>query len=174
MTDIRPLYQGEVQYVTYADSSKSGPRVTLRLREREELDAFVGMEGKRFACVLVLIGDDEQPALPPAVVETPIKGGQFARLAGQWCKRPDFAEWIRPIYDRTMGGNGRGWGDVTPDDFTGQDGSPKGLEGYARHAILLLCQVDERKRLDHDPGAAALFDRLIRRPFMAHLEATKA
>ena len=163
---IEPTYSGECQFVTYADSSKGGPRITLRLRDRDELEAFIGMEGKRFALVLVQIGDDEQPVPPQKREPSPAKGGQLARLAGQWCKREDFARFIRPIYDRAMGGNGRSWGDVSPDDFTGAEGGLKGAEGYCRHAILVLCDVNSRRELDSNPDAAEKFNDLIRRPFM--------
>lgn len=97
------------------------------------------------------------------------KGGPLARLAGQWCRDPQFIEFIRPIYDRMMGGNGNGWGDVTPDDdFAGSN------EQWARHCILVICNINERKMLDHDDEAAAKFHKKIRVPFVERREEVKA
>lgn len=90
---VTPTHSGEVQFVTFADSSKGGPRITLRLQDRDELEAFVGMEGKRFMCVLVAIGDDEQPVPPPAKAPAQ-KLGPLALSAVQFCKNPAFWQWI--------------------------------------------------------------------------------
>jgi len=87
------------------------------------------------------------------------KGGALARLAGQWCKEPRFQEWIRAVYDRRMGGNGSGTGDIDPDEMT--------PEQLARHAILVMCLLQEsRSELDSDPRGADLFQKLIRTPYM--------
>lgn len=161
---VPTFYSGECQFVTFADSSKGGPRITLRLHDRAELEPFIGMEGKRFAMVLVQIGDDEQPVQQAAKADAVPKGGELAKLAGQWCSRSDFCDFIRPIYCRLMGGDGSSWGDVTPDDFR------NGKHGYCRHAILVICDVDSRAELDHDYDAAAKFNDVIRRPFMSWLK----
>lgn len=102
--------------------------------------------------VLVEIGDDEQPA------ETKEKIGPLCKLAVQWCKREDFAEWLRPYYDRHMGGDGAGWGDVGPNELGG-------LEAWCRHAILVLTGAKSRKELDTNLVAAQEFKR-IREMFM--------
>lgn len=88
------------------------------------------------------------------------KGGKLAQLAARWCRSPDFVEFIRPIYDRAKGGDGSGWGDVSPQtDF---DGS---TEAYARHCICVLCDVQSRAELDSNEQAAAVFHERIRKPF---------
>lgn len=90
------------------------------------------------------------------------KGGALAKLAGQWCASAAFAEFIRPIYDRAMGGDGSGWGDVAPRDFNNDTAL------YARHCILVLCDINSRRELDHNAAAAAKFHNLIRQPWIEH------
>ena len=85
-----PTYSGEVQFAGYTDSSRSGPRVTLRLSDRADLDRFVGCEGKRYMLALVEIGDDEQAVAPPAE-STPM--GPLCKWAVQRQKDPAFIEW---------------------------------------------------------------------------------
>ena len=100
--------------------------------------------------------------------EPELKGGELAKLAGQWCRDPRFLEWVRPIYDRTMGGDGKGWGDVTPESFSLAPG--KGQHDYCRHAMLVLCNIDSRRELDNDSGAAQRFHTLIRLPYSEWLK----
>ena len=95
------------------------------------------------------------------------KGGPLAKLAGQWCTKPEFLSFVRPLYDRAMGGDGSSWGDVTPRDF-GADAA--GQIGYCRHAILVLCEISSRAELDHDTAAAQRFHTLIREPYAEHLK----
>ena len=65
-----------------------------------------------------------------------------------------------------MGGDGTGYGDVSPRrDFGGDESA------YARHCILVLCDIDSRSELDHNAEAAEKFHRLIRLPFAEHLRA---
>lgn len=95
------------------------------------------------------------------------KGGPLAKLAGQWCASDKFLRWARPVYDRHMGGDGSGWGDVTPEDF---GGASTGQRGYLRHVVLVLCGVESRAMLDHDTAAADRFHQLIREPFAEYLK----
>lgn len=44
-------------------------------------------------------------------------------------------------------------------------------ENAAKEFILLACQVESRSELDTKPGAAALFHKLVREPFLAWKEA---
>ena len=88
------------------------------------------------------------------------KGGVLAQLAARMCKEPGFVAFIRPIYDRAMGGDGSGWGDVALRDFDGEE------ERYARHCIMVLCDLKEsRRELDHNPEAARKFRELIFKPW---------
>ncbi len=146
---MTPLHSGEVQFVTFADSSKGGPRITLRLSDREELEAFVGMEGRRFMLALVLIGDDETPAEPPAPKAEPEKpkGGELAKLAGMWCNDPEFQKWL------TKNQNAK----VPYDAET------------AAAVVRAWCGISTRAQLDHIPLAASHFKHYFRDPYHKHL-----
>lgn len=89
-----------------------------------------------------------------------MKGGPLARLAGMWCGTPAFQVWIRQVYDRHLGGDGHGCGDL--DEEAVERMGPAGL---ARHAILVICDIDSRRELDHNPRAAKAFNLRIRIPF---------
>ena len=77
--------------------------------------------GQRFMAVLVEIGDDDQPVIPQDTPEPQDKrkGGPLARLAGMWCNDRRFYDFIRPIYDKNMGGDGSGTGDIEPWEIGG-------------------------------------------------------
>lgn len=90
------------------------------------------------------------------------KGGALAKLAGQWCNLGSFFNWIRPVYDRKLGGNGSAFGDWDSDEVCASE--------FCRHAVLVMCDIDSRAMLDHDPIAAEKFHRLIRLPYAAYLE----
>ena len=118
--------------------------------------------GHRLAAVLVEIGDDDQPVaqIEPAKP----KGGDLAKLAGIWCNDSQFYQWIRPIYDVELGGNGLGHGDLE----IGYD--VIGWQGFCRHAILYFCGTYSRAELDNDEEAAERFHRLIRIPYSQWLK----
>lgn len=168
---ITPMFHAEVQLAGWSESHNGGCKVTFWLAEPSDLDAFRAMTvrkgntaGQRLACALVEIGDDEKPVQAPSATQQ--KGGALARLAGKWCRMPEFVSFIRPIYDRAMGGDGSSYGDVSPRrDFGGDESA------YARHCILVLCNIDSRAELDHNAEAAEKFHRLIRLPFAEHLRA---
>lgn len=156
---MTPLFQGEIQLRRWSESSTQGVQVTFALPDSGDLEPFKAKAGKRFMAVLVEIGDDEQPVEQPEPKRAAV--GPLCMLAVQWCKSPLFMSWIRQVYDRAMGGNGTGFGDIKPEHVGG-------AEGYARHAILVLCGIESRKELDTDPEAAERFHRLIRGPFQKH------
>jgi len=149
-----PVYAGEAQYVAYSDSSRNGPRITLRLPDREALEHFVGQDGRRVMVAIVLIGDDEHPEPPPAVKEqraaaaragavpSGARPGPLCMLAVQLCEMPAFWEFLAQFH-----------------------GAPAGKQSAVK-AVRDLCGVDSRRQLDSDHRAAALFHGLIRRPFM--------
>jgi len=70
------------------------------------------------------------------VSEEKPKGGDLARLAGQFCANPMFREWM---------------GAKTADE--------------AAKTIRYACNVSSRAELDHDEVAAAEFHRIYRLPF---------
>lgn len=133
---MTPNFQNEVQFVTFADSSKGGPRITLRLADRDELEAFVGMEGKRFMCVLVQIGDQEEP-VPPAEKATVFKEthrlGPLALSAVQICDSDEFRQWV---YEKSG---------MTAADY-----------------IKERCCIESRRELDANRPAADIFHGIMR------------
>lgn len=65
---MTPTFQDEVQLAGWSETHTGGPKVTFWLQDAEQLAVFKALTarkgntaGHRFACVLVEIGDDEQP-----------------------------------------------------------------------------------------------------------------
>lgn len=126
--------------------------------------ALFGMPGTTMA--LAALKDGYVAAKDVHIEDTPEKpkGGALSQLAGMWCNENEFYYFIRPVYDVFMGGNGNGYGDVTPnDDFDGV------LSKYCAHCIKVICEINSRAQLDHDPVAAEKFHKLIRGPYQKHL-----
>jgi hypothetical protein len=156
---MTPTFHGEVMLLDWSESHRGGAKVVFLLADRDDLDVFRLMTvakgkkaGQRLACVLVEIGDDEQPKPPPEPAkyregpQTPAedrKGGPLAKLAGMWCNSPDFQEWS---------------GYRTPED--------------ARMFILHNCGIESRADLDHNEEAARLFHHLIRIQYSGWLKET--
>ena len=146
-----------VSMKTMADNT---PRITIDLScSLSEFAALNVIRGAEFAIARMT----EAASLNNAQQETIAKGddqamGSLCKWAVMRCKEPEFADFIRPIYDRIMGGDGSRWGDVTPDDF--EDGK----EGYIRHCMLVICKVDSRKDLDR-PNVAIEFKSQIMHPW---------
>jgi hypothetical protein len=136
-----PLFSGEVQFRRYSDTSTQGQQIVLTLADREALSVFIGKEGKRFACVLVEIGDDEMPVEPvkPARKDT---RGPLCREACDLCKMPDFWEYVR-----SQGVECRGEPDAT-----------EYVHGF--------CGIGSRKDLDSNGEVAEYFRDGIRVPFI--------
>lgn len=139
---MTPTFQGEVQMRRWSDSSTQGVQVTFALPDSADLDPLKGMEGKRFMAVLVLIGDDEQPAIPEPVKRRKDTRGPLCREACDYCVMPDFWKWLRV------------------------NGKPCDSESEARAWVLELCDVRSRKELDTIAGAGDYFVQIVRRPFM--------
>jgi hypothetical protein len=154
MTEPTPTFAGEVQFRRYSDTSTQGTQIVLALSDREALQSFIGMEGKRFMAVLVQIGGDEKPISPNS---TELKQreplGDLCWRAVQWCKELEFQDWIscKALDDRVV------------------TGSCPISEDAARRLILLYCEVESRKELDTNPEAARKFNQLIRGPYQKHL-----
>lgn len=175
---MKTAFEGEVQFAGYTDSSRNGPRVTLRLADRDELQRFVGLEGKRFMVALVEIAEDGTPAEPQTqeqrnrmarervdamqLADKP-KGGPLARLAGQWCAMPSFHAWLL----RTMPDLCRVAIEAmdNPGELT-----PKPDSDIAAEVVRRVCNVASRADIDHNAWARDRFEALIRRPFMEELQ----
>lgn len=140
---MTPTFQGEVQLAGWSETHTGGCKVTFWLSDTSDLDVFRTLtvrkgntSGHRLACVLVEIGDDEQPVDPAEM-----KGGPLAKLAGMWCRDRYFIEWLKSA------------GVDYPDEW-----------------IKDVCAIKRKRELDHNPGAAEAFHRLIREPFSAWLK----
>jgi hypothetical protein len=140
-------------------------RLIVDVEPRDAVAAFglFGQPGTAMALAALKPG-----ATPEPEPEKP-KGGALSILAARWCQSLEFVEFIRPIYDRVMGGDGSGYGDVTPVDFEHKPGGNK-YELYSAHCIRVICNCEKsRSELDHDPRKAELFQRLIRGPFIKYM-----
>ena len=142
---MTPTFQGEVQMRRWSDSSTQGVQITFALHDSEALEPLKHKAGKRFACVLVEIGDDEQPVEPPKA-----KPGPLCREAIDLCARSEFWEWIEA------------------------DGVHCPNEAGAKAFVLAACGVRSRKQLDEGGDPASLFIGNIRIPFLKHMRARRA
>lgn len=154
MGEPTPTFAGEVQFRRYSDTSTQGTQIVLALPDREALQSFIGLEGKRFMAVLVQIGDDEQP-----VLNTPKTGdlkpreplGDLCWRAVQWCKEQEFHWWLASV--------------VLPERPHDLRVDEEDAKGY----ILEWCGITSRKELDTNPEAARKFNELFRKPYQKHL-----
>ena len=131
-------------------------RLTLDIEPRFAKAAFglFGAPGTPCAIAALRIG-----APAPAEPEKP-KGGPLAKLAGMWCGEKKFQDWTLSL----RSAKALAIGMVVPPP----------CDEYARLWVCMTCGVSSRAELDHSAEAAEKFERLIRRPFMAHLEACPA
>lgn len=156
MAEPTPTFSGEVQFRRYSDTSTQGTQIVLALPDREALQSFIGLEGKRFMAVLVQIGDDEQPVSANPLIQKESANSRSAReplgdlcwRAVQWCKEPEFWDFLTRTYMHNA---------VIED------------EDDAATAVKSICSVDSRKELDTMPHARDLFNSMIRTPYQKHL-----
>lgn len=140
MSDLVPFFSGEIQFRRYSDTSTQGQQVVFAVADREALSSFIGKEGKRFAAVLVELGDDEMPVQPQPKKDT---RGPLCREACDYCEMPEFQAWVAHKTGNTVAN-----------------------VGCAKKFIIDVCQVESRKDLDMEPYAGSLFRNDIRIPFM--------
>ena len=86
------------------------------------------------------------------------KGGELSKLAARFCNDLTFFNFIRPVYDQFMGGNGDGYGDLDSHEVMRKS-------DFSRHAICTICGINSRAELDHNKEAADKFHDLIRKPY---------
>lgn len=155
---MTPVFQDEVMLAGWSESHNGGAKVTFWLSDPSALESFRAMTvakgktaGQRLACVLVEIGDDENPvesAIKESSTTEKPKGGVLARLAGQWCNTQAFWDFLLREHEYTVGNE--------PD---------------AAKTLYELCGIASRAELDHNPSAADKFHKLIRVPFMEYQRA---
>lgn len=145
-TELPTLFTGEVQFRRYSDTSTQGQQIVLSLSSREELQTFIGLEGRRMMAVFVLLSDDEQPEPVPATKEKPLKEGPRRKTGPicSWlvmrCKEPAFQQWAVGVESETE---------------------------CAEH-VRALCGVDSRSEIDGNADAEDRFESLIRKPWARH------
>lgn len=147
MSDITPTFQGEALLRRWSESSTQGVQVTFALADSGDLEPLKAKTGKRFACVLVEIGDDEQP-VPPVPQSPPLPNprprmGSYCYQAVLWCQSPEFRQWIL--------------------EHTGA--KPPFTEADARAFVIAECEVDSRKEIDLGSGAQKLWQERIAGPY---------
>ena len=122
-------------------------RITFEFEPRHAASAFAlfGPRGRAVAIAALADGSVlERPAEPEPAQREPI--GDACYRAVQWCKDPEFWEWIRYTSD------GRGFGSCT-------------TESSAKLFIQETCGVQSRKELDTDNEANKAWHREIREPY---------
>lgn len=149
MSTITPSWQGEVQFRRYSDTSTQGQQLVFAVHGREELESFIGKEGKRFMAVLVEIGDDEQAVQPIAKPKEREHLGDFCYRAVMMANSIEFRHWA---HGQTHGAH----------TYSVEN------EREAGFFIRSLCEVDSRKELDTDLGAADRFRRRILGPWQKY------
>lgn len=175
---MTPTFQGEVQLAGWSESHNGGCKVTFWLADPADLDEFRALTvrkgntaGQRLACVLMEIGDDEQPvpeseddknrrmraqvdAMPLAEKQ---RGGELAKLAGMWCADSEFRRWMAGAFESEVAAA------MLRLQYTVTD------EEIAAGIVRVICKVRSRAELDHSPEAAERFEINFRRPYMAYL-----
>jgi hypothetical protein len=155
---MNPTFSGEVQLAGWSESHNGGCKVTFWLAESSDLDAFRAMTvrkgntaGQRLACVLVEIGDDEQPVQAqgkPNDGEPAEPLGPLAMWAVQRCRDGLFRTWLAKRFQTLC---------MT--------------EGAARELILHQVGIDSRRKLDTDVSAGRWFKQQFMEPYSAWLKA---
>ncbi len=132
----------EVQLLGYGESDSYGPWVKLRLNDHDMLDKFRGQPcgtksklGKRYAAVLIEIGEDEKPVKPESVEEKKeaVKQGENCWLAIRMCNNENFKKFVE---HQQFGGENQ----ISADQY-----------------LKNVCRISSRKELDNDREAAARF-----------------
>lgn len=152
-------FKGEVMLAGWSESHNGGAKVTFFLSSVDDLDAFRKMTvakgkqaGQRLMCVLVEIGDDEQP-----VNQRDKHGGSLTKLAAMFCQSERFWQWAR-LTDPSA------WSQAEALALT--DEPIKVAAEFIRHK----CGVKSRAELDTNSAAAKLFHERVRIPYSRSLE----
>lgn len=155
----------EASCAGFKDMADGTVRFFFDVEPRHASDALALFRVRGTAAALAALKPLHQQA-----EQEPIKRERMGPLC-EWavyrCKEAGFRQWIRPVYDKVMGGDGSGYGDVSPKDVGGE-------EAYSAHAIKVICEIRSRKDLDTDAQAGRVFKRMVMEPYAAWLKATEA
>lgn len=163
MSDTGLIEAASGQCKTMADGTL---RITFDVEPRHAAAAFALFSAPGTPAVLGrLVAAHERSTSKPAlqVAEQKPPMGPLCKWAVVRCGEESFQQWIRPIYDRAMGGKGTGWGDVTPSHDFGGD-----VSAYTVHCLKVLAGVNSRRELD-TPEIALRFKEQIMQPYGAWL-----
>jgi hypothetical protein len=150
----------EAMLLRWAETSNGGATIVLQLSDPGDLEHFKrltlakkpskkgeGMAGQRLMVGVAEIGDDEKPVQP---LNSPLKGGPLARLAGMWCAEPLFQTWLFKT-------------------FCAKGVTHEGEETEMASALIRsICGIESRAELDNNAQAREHFDTLIRIPYAAY------
>ena len=165
MTENKIIFSGTVQLLGWSDTHTGGAKIVLALESSEDLESFKpltikhGKVAGQLLGIAVALQNAEPPELAP--LENPVarvKGGPLARLAGMWCQRDDFQQWLCQAFTRI-------WAEHSV--ALAEPSMPE----LAKLTLYSVCNVDSLAKLDHDPAAQVVFHDLIREPFAALLRA---
>ncbi len=157
---MTPMFQGEVQFRRYSDTSTQGQQLVFAVHGRDELEAFIGKEGKRFMAVLVEIGDDEQPVQEIAKPKPREYLGENCYWAVQRCSDPEFQKWI-----------------VGNSQYSTAYSMGTEVQASAELAAMVIrqwCGVHSRKELDTNAEAAMKFRTHVIGPWQKHQMARRS
>ena len=120
--------------------------ITARLTDNAAIAQFQSLgsesKGTNPSC-----GDNEFEKLPTPPDK---KGGELAKLTGQFCTNPDF-------YDFML--------DIKIDPFIEKHETSSWQE-WCAEAVRRLCKIKSRAELDHNVDAAKIFHERVRIPFL--------
>lgn len=159
MTDL--IEGSSVGVKTMADGTL---RLTVDIEPSNATAAFALFGSPGRAMVLAALKDGSGAIGVDRVETEQIKGGEWAKLAGMWCRDADFYEWIAPIYDRSCGGKGFGYGPFPVPQNKLQ------IEKFCSYALKSLALLGSRKDMDYGDDALTRFNVHIRWPFMAWMK----
>ena len=146
----------EVMMAGWSETHNGGAKITLWLANTEDLEPFKALTvakgntaGQRFMLGLVEIGDDEQPKIKNQKQKE--KAGPLCMLACQWCKDPQFWQFLKSHFQDVI-----------------SDVSFKNIDNEDRAAdfIKYHLNIESRKDLDLN-DVKDLFNLEIRQPYMA-------
>ncbi len=132
---------------------QDGMEIILRLgpkTSKEKLEAWLG-EGP------TLLQLSHAPKRPESNTASKPKGGNLARLAGQWCKEKSYHQFCLE----------KGFISVIAD-------RAEQIEKDVTYAIYRECEIKSRAELDHNEQAAKTFKRVFIRPYAEFLQGHKS
>ena len=148
-----PSFTGEVMLAGWSETHTGGAKIVFWLPDADSLNAFRAMTvrkgnvaGQRFMAVLVEIGDDELPVVPPAIEGN---SGKLNGIGGR-AKPPIGPLCLAAV---TVGATNNFCRFVAGDGVASIDNSADYIRGF--------CGVESRRELDTNADAGKKFHRLM-------------